>query len=449
MPKLVPLVVATFAALLASTGTAAAATIPGHYIVVLKPSVSNPSGVGSQLSKQFGGQLGFTYSHAIKGFSVQLSSTAATKLSSAPEVAAVVPDTEVTVAGTPTVAPDPSPQIVVYPLLRIDADKSTTISGDGAGQVNVNVAVLDTGIDLEHHDLNVAGGVNCSNPQSSTSAYDDAMGHGTHVAGLIGAKDNSIGVVGVAPGAPLWAVRVLNDNGAGAVSDLICGVDWVTATHTDANPANDIQVANMSITGKAVAPDDGRCGTTKKQDPLHQAICASVAVGVTYVVAAGNDSSDVAAHLPAAYDEVLTVSAIGDTDGKAGGAGPEAWCLAGQADDAPATFSNFATLASDAAHTVAAPGVCVGSTVGTAKVDNAYGSGSGTSFASPITAGTVADCIYFGSCAGLTPGQIVRKIVADAAAYNNANASYGFTGDPLHSPDPGKYYGYLIRAGQY
>ncbi len=419
------------------------------YIVVFNSTVTDPGAVAPQLSHRFGGQLGFVYSHAIKGFSVRLSPSLLGALQSAPGVAYVVPDTEVTAAGTATIYPDISPQVVKRQIPRIGADQSSTVSGDGTGEVPVNIAVLDTGIDLEHHDLNVVGGINCANPQSKPTAYDDAAGHGTMVAGFIGAKDNTIGVVGVASGAQLWAVRVLNDNAAGTESDVLCGVDWVTATRTDADPSNDIQVANMSLGGKG--GDDGKCGTTKKQDPLHQAICASTAAGVTYVVSAGNDSVDFQNTFPAAYDEVLTATAMTDWDGQPGGLGTP---LTGincptYADDSPADFSDFAMLAADQAHTVAAPGVCITSTWGDAKSDNIFGFGSGTSFAAPQVTGTVALCIYSGPCAGLTPAQIIAKIVSDAAAYNTANPSYGFTGDPLHNPDPNKYYGYLIRAGLY
>jgi len=417
------------------------------FIVVLKPSAADPAGAGAQLANRFGGQLGYVFSHALKGFSVELNPTAAGALAQAPGVASVTPDAPVDATGTPIIAPDPTtPQIVAFPLVRIGADQSSTVSGDGVGQVNVNVAVLDSGIDLEHHDLNVVGGINCSNPQSKPSDYDDAFSHGTMVAGLIGAKDNSFGVVGVAPGARLWAVRVLNDNGKGTDSDILCGIDWVTATRTDSDPTNDIAVANMSIGGRGA--DDGNCGLSKKADPIHQAICRSTAAGVTYVVAAGNESDDEQTHIPAAYDEALTVTAIGDTDGQPGGVGPVSPCIASQPDDAPAAFSNFATLPTDASHTVAAPGVCTATTRGDAKISNGYGSGSGTSFAAPQVAGAVALCIASGACSGLTPAQIVRKIVADAAGYNQANPGYGFSGDPLHAPTS-SYYGYLVRAGLY
>ncbi len=115
-------------------------------------------------------------------------------------------------------------------------------------------------------------------------------------------------------------------------------------------------------------------------------------------------------------------------------------------DDSAAWFSNFATLAQDRVHTVAAPGVCIGSTY----PGGLYAANSGTSFASPLVAGTVALCIAAGPCAGLTPRQIIQKIVADASAYNSTkkNSGYGFEGDPLR-PISGKYYGYLIRAALY
>jgi subtilisin len=143
---------------------------------------------------------------------------------------------------------------------------------------------------------------------------------------------------------------------------------------------------------------------------------------------------------------------MADFNGQPGG-GASSPCGFGT-DDAVAGFSNFATPASDQAHTIAAPGVCILSTAaprsliwGGAKAP-LYGVLSGTSMASPHAAGTVALCIFSGGCAGLTPPQIIQKIRSDAAAYNTTHPDYGFTGDPIR-PDDAKYYGYLLRAGLY
>jgi len=332
----------------------------------------------------------------------------------------------------------PSVQCIPTGIDRIDGDLSSTKSGNGRGSVNINVAVLDNGIDVDHPDLVVAGGVNCS-----TDKTFDALGsHGTHVAGIIGALDDNIGVVGVAPGARLWAVRVCNKNGSCSMSSLLCGIDWVTSTRSDSNPSNDISVANMSLGGKG--QDDGNCGKTKN-DAVHLAICNSVAAGVVYVVSAGNSASDLQDAFPANYDEVLTATAMTDSDGQPGGLAKFPLCFpSGDLDDTAAGFSNFATLPSDQAHTIAAPGVCIFSTV----ASGGYALSSGTSMASPHVAGTVALCIASGACGGMTPAQIIQKIVSDAADYTNAHPAYGFVGDPLR-PVTGKYYGYLIRAGSY
>jgi subtilisin family serine protease len=200
----------------------------------------------------------------------------------------------------------------------------------------------------------------------------------------------------------------------------------------------------MSLGGPG--QDDGNCGKTNK-DPLHLGICNSVAAGVVYVVAALNSATDLQDVIPAAYDEVLTATAITDTDGQPGGLGAtKSFCPPSVQpfDDMPASFSNFATLPSDQAHTIAAPGVCIFSTV----PSGGYAISSGTSMASPHVAGTVALCIASGACGGMSPAQIIQKIVNDAAEYNIAHPNYGFVGDPFH-PISGKYYGYLIRAGLY
>ena len=187
-------------------------------------------------------------------------------------VAFVSPDREVHITA----------QALPTGINRIDADTSSTLAGNGSGSVNINVAVIDTGINVSHPDLNVVGGRDCA----PGLGYEDGNGHGSHVAGTIAAKDDANGVVGVAPGARLYAVKVLNDAGIGLTSDIVCGINWVTSTRTDADPNNNIAVANMSLGGGG--SDDGNCGNSNA-DAEHLAICNSVNAGVTYVVAAGND----------------------------------------------------------------------------------------------------------------------------------------------------------------
>jgi subtilisin family serine protease len=436
------LLLALFGVLQAAGSGASSGASPGMYIVVLKDSVSDPAAVAAEHGRADGAQVSHVYSYALKGYAAAIPESRVAAVRADPRVAAVAADSEVTAADVKPCTNVFSCQLRARWVTRVDADASSTRSGDGRGSVDVNVAVIDSGIDATHPDLNVKGGVNCI---SRFESFSDANGHGTAVAGVIGALDNDYGVVGVAPGASLWAARVLAANGVGTLADVICGIDWVTSTRLDADPANDIAVANISILSSG--QDDATCSTTG--EPLHLAICRMVGAGITTVVAAGNSSKDFNKTEPASFDEVLTATAISDSDGASGGLGPSATPCAPKVatgDDVAAFFSNFATAAADFAHTVAAPGVCIQSTY----PDDSYVSESGTSFASPIVAGTVALCIASGPCAGLTPPQIVQKIVADAATYNTAskNFGYGFQGDPLR-PVSGKYYGYLIRAGLY
>jgi subtilisin family serine protease len=318
---------------------------------------------------------------------------------------------------------------------RIDGELSSTVAGNGTGSVDVDVVVLDTGVDSDHPDLNVAGGVNCA---PGPGRFDDGNGHGTHVAGTIAAKDDGVGVVGVAPGARIWAARVLNSARFGSFAGIICGIDWATGTRLDEDPTNDVDVANMSLSGGG--SDDGECGADSG-DAFHAAICRSVAAGVTFVVAAGNQAIDLQRRVPAAYDEVLTATAVSDFDGKPGGVGAPT-CRTDE-DDTFANFSNFATLKSDRDHTIAAPGVCILST----WKNGGYETISGTSMATPHVAGTAALCIA-GGC-GSSPSQVMQKLRRDAQAYNTrTDTGYGFLGDPLR-PVSGKYFGFLLRAGGY
>ncbi|MCZ7686646.1 MAG: S8 family serine peptidase [Sandaracinaceae bacterium] len=264
-------------------------------------------------------------------------------------------------------------QILPTGVDRVEADRSGLARIDGVDQrVDVDVAVIDTGIDLDHPDLNVSPerAVDCTRGGSTTPRCepggDDDNGHGTHVAGTIGAIDDDGDVVGIAPGARLWAVKVLDQNGTGWWSQ-IAGIDWVTAR------AGVIEVANMSLGGSG--SDAGGCGGSS----LHLAVCNSVAAGVVHVVAAGNDARDAAGFVPAAYDEVITVSALADFDGAPGGAA--SFTCRTDRDDSFADFSNFGADVD-----LMAPGVCIRST----RVGGGTTVYSGTSMASPHVAGAAA-----------------------------------------------------------
>jgi subtilisin len=366
------------------------------------------------------------FSRAVRGFAAKLDPTDLAHIRKDKRVAEVVPDLPVrATALVPMLAGDNVPPGV----RRVGA------AGDGTVREAslANVAVIDTGIDLTHPDLNAVSGKDCT----GSGTANDGNGHGTHVAGTIGARNNGSGAVGVAPGTKVWAVRVLGANGSGLTSQVICGIDWVTATRTDANPDNDIAVANMSLGSNA--PPNANCGRDVG-DAMHIAICNSVAAGVTYVVAAGNSGADEQNFVPASYPEVITATAIADSDGLPGALGGALSCTGG-ADDAPASFSNYATRAADIAHTIAAPGTCIRSTY-----PGGYATMSGTSMASPHVAGLVALCegdgTSHGPCWGKTPDQ-VRTIVRQAAADQSAaDPASGFAGDPTR-PIGGRYYGYL------
>ena len=187
-------------------------------------------------------------------------------------------------------------------IQRVFAPDNPAIAIDGADdkRVDVDVAVIDTGIQLDHPDLNVVGSTNCVTFFATCgSGGGDGNGHGTHVAGTIGALDNGIGVVGVAPGARLWSVRVLNNSGTGTTSQIIAGMDWVTAR------ASTIEVANLSLSGGASASIDS--AANRMAD-----------AGIAVAVAAGNNDADAAGYSPARAAKVLTVSAMADYDGLPG-----------------------------------------------------------------------------------------------------------------------------------
>jgi subtilisin len=383
-------------------------------IVVFYDDERDVDGMAAEHGRAYGASVSQLYHSALKGYDATIPQALLDDIRRDPRVAFVSEDRPVEAVA----------QTLPTGVDRIDAELSTHYSSNAW---NIGVAVIDTGSG-PHADLNIAGGKNCSTGRS----FDDGNGHGTHVAGTIGAITNGSGVVGVAPGIPIYSVRVLNNQGSGSFSSIICGIDWVTANAASLN----IKVANMSLGGSG--SDDGNCGNSNA-DAMHKAICKSVAAGVTYVVAAGNSNVNFSGFVPAAYNEVLTVTAVADYNGQPGG-GAAATCRAG-VDDTAADFSNFTAPGSaDEGHTIAAPGVCIYST----WKGGGFNTISGTSMASPHAAGTAALCIGTGQCTG-TPSQVIGKLRSDASVQPS---SFGFAGDP-NQPIAGRFYGHLITAGIY
>jgi subtilisin len=409
----------------------------GSYIVVYNKDLSD---VGAATDAREA-SLGFTstnrYRSALEGFSAELTDDQVSALESDPAVDFVQPDRMLHATDfVPRVAGEPVPPTGVR---RIVAAKGALVRE----KAQDNVAVIDSGVNLSHPDLNAVNGKDCVAPGTPA---EDENGHGTHVSGSIGAKNNGSGVTGVAPNTRIYAVRVLNAAGTGSFAQIICGIDWVSANAA----AKNIEVANMSVGGLLGGPQSACPGTS---DALHLAICNATDAGtnVTFVVAAGNDGWDydfpADPNVPAAYKEVLTVTALSDSDGRPGGLGPAPSCRTGEVDEAPATFSNFAATAAGRAHTIAAPGTCIRST----WLAGGYNTISGTSMASPHMAGVAALChgevgSADGPCKAKTPAQNIAYLRSQAASYNNAHLTYGFTRDPNHTPLPNVYYGFLTRA---
>ena len=416
-------VVACVIALLVSSFGAAAAQpaaaqndVLSRYIVQLAPGTPAAEVIAQKLAAHKG-QVFQQYSTVINGFAINLPPQAVAALTKDQRVLSVMEDPVVYTSAQSTPAG----------ILRVGTLQNSDAKIDGVDErVNINVAVIDTGSG-PHPDLNVVGGVDCT----GSGTYNDQNGHGTHVAGTIGAIDNATGVVGVAPGARIWSVKVLGADGRGSGSSILCGIDWITKNLGSTN----IKIANMSLGGLSSITDDGNCGKTI-QDSIHQAICASVAAGVTYTVAAGNDGKDAKDYFPAKYSEVITVSALVDTDGKAGGIGPS---TSVGADDTLASFSNFGAVVD-----VIAPGVSIRSTV----LNGGYANYNGTSMATPHVAGAAA--LYLVANPGATPAQVRNAMLSTGSttAWTGDRDSTkeplidvsGFSGtapiDPTPTPDP-------------
>jgi subtilisin family serine protease len=239
---------------------------------------------------------------------------------------------------------------------------------------------------------------------ANADGYDDGNGHGTHVSGIVAAKQDGQGLVGVAPNARLYAVRVLGADGGGSLDNVVCGLDWVAANAKDEG----ISVVNMSLgmnTGQKIMEliepcdndEDNLPGFVVKsglmKDEFHEAVCDVVDAGVLVVVAAGNGWGDSATTIPAAYPEVITVSNFADFDGAPGGLAPDdasACPQYGGNDDQLWSHLNgsptfgYGSYGGEAVD-LSAPGTCVLSTF-----PGGMQSLTGTSMASPHVAGTAA-----------------------------------------------------------
>jgi len=394
--------------------TATAQVIQDQYVVVLRDDVPRALDVAQDLARRHQIAVLDVYEHALKGFAA----TIPVGIRSAIER-----DSRVHFLSEDRVMVAYLQQSIPTGVNRINAENKTN-TGDGT-----NVAVLDTGIDPTHQDLeaNIAGGKSCIGAPS----YRDLNGHGTHVAGTIAGIDNGNGVIGVAPNAKLWAVQVLNFVGSGSTSTIICGIDFVDSK----SPAKGgpIVVANMSLGG--AGSDDDNCGYSNG-DAMHKAICRTVADGVTFVVAAGNSGVNLSSFVPAAYNEVIAVTALGDSDGRACGQGVQ---TTSSVDDSFASFSNFG-VGGDLNHVIAAPGVDIFSTYRF----GGYQTLSGTSMASAHVAGVAA--LYIANHPRATPAQVLvgLKEVGELPGVNLKSECEA--GSASHTNSAGRHPEPVVRA---
>jgi subtilisin len=403
------------AALTLGVGRPAAAQGPDaqDYIVTFAEGVDAPA--RGRAAAAAGGAMLRSF-RGVRAAAVRVPNDAAlARLAADPSVLGVVPDRRVSAYQNGKGKPGGSGgggQVMPAGVTRVGVP---TASSNGAG---IGVAILDTGIDLAHADL--TGTVDAFSAFGGSCADDE--GHGTHVAGTAAGRDNTVGVVGVAPAAGLYCVKVLDGNGNGTDATLMAGLDWVLDAHASVTP--NIRVVNMSL---------GRPGTVGDNTALHDLIVALEAAGVAVVVSAGNDASVEASQMiPAAYAEVITVAsttAVTGTNACRGLASPIG------ADTASFFTTDGPTV------TVSAPGEeaenvsrgCFISSVGilSSKLGGGTTRMSGTSMAAPHVTGIVAR--YFQQNP-LSNVALARQYVQDGAAgkgvapRNSPTTSYTFDG---------------------
>ena len=393
---------------------------PTRYIVTFRPGTDR--GNRARTVANHGAALRFNYSGVDAAAVVVPNDRAHSALVSDPSVVAVVPDRLVSAYqdvrgnakgnGKPGGGGGGSAQVVPAGVTRVGVPTSLS-SGDGIG-----VAIVDTGIDLGHPDL--------GSPIDAFSAFGgscaDDEGHGTHVAGTVAARDNTIDVIGVAPKAQLYCVKVLDSTGSGSDAEVMAGLDWVLVNHALVQP--NIRVINMSL---------GRPGSVDDNPSFHELIKSLEAAGVAVVVAAGNDAlAEISQKIPAAYSEVIAVASTTALTGSN-------QCRRLSAPIAADTASYFTT--DGAKVVVSAPGEdaenvsrgCLISSTGILSTQ--FGGGttrmSGTSMASPHVAGVVAR--HFQANPAFTLSDVRQFLALDAerktvAPFDSPTSSYTFDG---------------------
>ena len=253
-------------------GARAAPQAANRWIVQVQPGVSVSDVIGTAQSR-WGVVADQRFGSVLHGFAIGLTQSQRDALAADPRVSAVVPDVPVQATGSPY----PTTTDEIQPSVRRVG--ATTNVDRPAANLDVDIAVLDTGIQPDNSELNITGGYDCTDPTESEAQRADpanwadsaSFGHGTHVSGIAAAIENGRGMAGVAQGARLWAIKVLDRNGNGYWSWVICGLDHVAQMRDPNDSALPrIEAANMSLA--SAGWDDGDCGYSNA-DLLHQAIC--------------------------------------------------------------------------------------------------------------------------------------------------------------------------------